>query len=96
MYSVEMRSMVGTGASAAVVPLSGTMRELSDVELLLVSGAWDWSDFYGAMFVGAVGGAIGGAIGGGGVGALPGAFAGGFAGGGAYAANQLWLFLISE
>ena len=90
MYAVEPGPMAGASSVAMELPAPGTMRELSAAELLYVSGAWNWNDFYGAMFTGAVGGAVGGAVVGGGAGALPGAFGGAFAGGATYAAAQLW------
>ena len=90
MYSVEMRPMGGASAIAAELPALGTMRELSDVELLLVSGAWSWNDFGKATFSTALGGAaVGlylGAWPGAGIGLLTGAIAGGIG----YAGGQLW------
>ena len=90
MYSVEMSPSVGAAAVAMELPAPGAMRELSDEELLLVSGAsWSWSDFGGAAFAGAVTGGMAGSLAGGG-GALPGMVGGALLGGGAYAAVYAW------
>ncbi len=94
MYSVEMSPSVGASAVAIELPATGAMRELSAVELLLVSGAaWSWTDFGGSVFAGALGGAATGLYFGGlhgaGIGAIGGAIGGGFT----YIGAQVWDWL---
>lgn len=94
MYSVEMSPSVSASAVAMELPAPGAMRELSAEELLLVSGAWSWGEFGGAVFAGAVtGGMVGAMVGGAGVG--PGALGGALIGGAGYAALYAWNGLIS-
>ena len=94
MYSVELSSSSGASAVAIELPVQGTMRELSVEELLLVSGAWSWHDFGGAVFAGTLGGAATGLYFGGlhgaGIGAIGGAIGGGFT----YMGSQVWNWLV--
>ena len=92
MYAIEMRPVFAAAAASqdAAMPALTTMRELTDAELMLVSGAWSWSDFGGSVFAGTIGGAatglyLGGAHGAG-IGAIGGAIGGGFT----YIGRQLW------
>ena len=61
----------------------GSIRGLTQEEIELIAGAFDWGGLGNAVLSGAVGGAVGGAVAGsmaGGAGAVPGALAGGVGG----------------
>jgi hypothetical protein len=58
----------------------GSMRELTTMELAVVSGAFSWGEFGGHMLIGAGVGALAGAAAGG-IGAGPGALGGALLGG---------------
>jgi hypothetical protein len=70
-----------------------TMRELTTMEVAIVSGAFSWGEFGGHMLVGAGVGALAGAAAGG-VGAGPGALGGALLGGLEYCLSDFveWYF----